>query len=78
MMTKLKITRVLIDKIKKIEVENVVDHEELPFSQLRMNIWNEEGDKYELILEAESAVNLNFIKTESDWLTPKIYQGEEE
>ena len=78
MMTTLKITRVLIDKIKKIEVEDVVEHEELPFSQLHMNIWNEEGDKYELILEAESAVSLNFSKTEDDWLKPKVYKGQEE
>jgi hypothetical protein len=80
MMTTLKITKIYIDKVKKVVIDEVEKGEdnELDFSQSSFEIWTEEGDKYELILEAVSADKLKLIKKSNDWLTPKVYKGEEE
>ena len=77
MLTTLKITRLYIDKVTKVEVEKLWNNGELDFSQRTVTVWTEEGDKYELILEAVSANSLEFVE-ESDWLEPKLYQPAQE
>ena len=77
MLTTLKITRLYIDKVTKVEVEKLWNNGELDFSQRTVTVWTEEGDKYELILEAYTASNLEFVE-EPDWLEPKVYQGTQE
>jgi hypothetical protein len=69
-----------IDKVRKVVIDEVEkgENNELDFSQTSLEIWTEEGDKYELILEAVSADNLKLIKKSDDWLTPKVYKGKEE
>jgi hypothetical protein len=75
MMTTLKITRLVIDKVDKVEVEKLREVSELEYAERSVTIWTEEGDKIEIILEAVSAKNLEFVE-ESDWLTPKLYKKE--
>jgi hypothetical protein len=77
MMTTFKITIIYIDKVMKVVIDEVEkgENNELDFSQTSLEIWTEEGDKYELILEAVSADNLKLIKKSDDWLTPKVYKG---
>jgi hypothetical protein len=77
MLTTLKITRLFIDKVAKVEVEQLHKVEELNFCQRTLTIWTEEGDKYELTLEALSADNLEFVE-QSDWLEHKLYKAKEE
>ena len=76
MMTTLKITRIFIDKVDRVEVEKLGEWQEVEFCQRAMTIWTEEGDKYVLILEAASAKNLEFQEA-TDWLNPKVYKGKE-
>lgn len=76
MMTTLKITRIWLEHIEKIEVEEVRDFAEPGYAQRGITIWTTGGEKYELILEAETAKQLEFQRPEPEsWLTPKVYQG---
>ena len=77
MMTTLKITKILIDKVEKVEVEKLPESQDFEFAQRSIIIWTEQGDKYELILEAASSKNLEFREV-SDWLEPKVYKGSKE
>ena len=73
MVTTIKITRIWIEHIEKIEVEDITLHRELGSIHKTLNIWTKEGDKIELVLEADSPEQLEFRK--SEWLTPKVYKG---
>jgi hypothetical protein len=77
MITTLKITRLTIDKVAKVEIEKLPSVEEFEFCQRSVAIWTEQGEKIELILEAASAKSLEFVE-ESDWLTPTLYKPEKE
>ena len=77
MLTTLKITRLYIDKVEKVEVEKLHNVEVCDYAQRTITVWTEEGDRYELILEAISADNLEFVE-ESDWITPKVYKSTQE
>ncbi len=75
MMTTLKITRIWIDDIKKIEVNKVEEFDELELSQCHINIWTTKGEEFELILQAKTAKELEFRKPDESWLSPKLYKG---
>jgi hypothetical protein len=75
MMTTLKITRMWIEHIEKIEVEEPKTFDELTYGQRNMTIWTTDGEKVELIFQADTAKQLEFKKPDESWLTPKIYQG---
>jgi hypothetical protein len=74
MLTTLKITRIWIEQIEKIEAEDFNAHEEFEFAQRSLTIWTTEGEKYELILQADTPDRLEFKKP-PDWLTPQLYKG---
>ncbi len=74
MMTTLKMTRVTIEQIARIEVEEPKEVLEKEFSQRYLIIWTKEGEMYELILKADEVSNLEFKKVTSDWLSPKLYK----
>jgi hypothetical protein len=74
MITQQKITRIIIDHIEKIEAEETKRYEELGYADRSLILWTKEGDKYELILEADSPEQLEFTKP-SDWLSPQLYKG---
>jgi hypothetical protein len=79
MMTVLKTTQIIIDRIDKVEVEEAQTIDVLDLSRRSLTIWTVEGDKYELLLEAKTAEQLEFKKPDKDsWLTPKVYQGKVE
>jgi hypothetical protein len=78
MMTTLKITKIYIDKVKKVVIDEAEKGEELDFSQTSLEVWTEDGDEYVLILESSSVGNLKLIKKSEDWLTPKVYKGKDE
>jgi hypothetical protein len=79
MLTTLKITRIWIEHIDKIEVEEAKKYDELDFGQCEMTIWTTKGEKFELILKADTAEQLEFRKpSEGEWLTPKVYKGRKE
>jgi hypothetical protein len=40
-----------------------------------MTIWTADGEKVELIFQADTAKQLEFKKPDESWLTPKIYKG---
>ena len=75
MMTILKITRIWIEHIDKIEVSEAKKYDELDFGQCEINIWTTKGEKFELILQAETAERLEFKKPDESWLTPKLSKG---
>jgi hypothetical protein len=77
MFTTLKVTKLYLDKVEKVEVEKLHKVEELDFAQRTITVWTEEGDKYELTLEAISADNLEFVE-QSDWLEPTLYKPTKE
>jgi hypothetical protein len=74
MFTTLKITKIVIDHIDKVEVGDMETFRALGYSQQSITLWTTEGEEYELILEADTPEQLAF-KTFSDWLTPKLYKG---
>jgi hypothetical protein len=79
MMTVLKTTQIVIDRIDKVEVEEAQTIDVLDLSRRSLTIWTVEGDKYELMLEAKTAEQLEFKQPDKDsWLTPKVYQGKGE
>jgi hypothetical protein len=65
-----KITRVMIQRIKSISVGSIEGSIEIDSFQREITIWNEYGEKIELILEADNAETLDL-----NWLTPKVYKG---
>jgi hypothetical protein len=73
MMTTIKITKIIIDHIKDIEVADARKFDELLYSSRSLDIWTEEGEKFEIVLEANALEQLQFKK--NDWLTPKLYKG---
>ena len=75
MMTTLNITRIWIEHITKIEVTEAKNYDELGFGQCEMTIWTTKGDKFELILQADTVEQLAFTKPDESWLTPKVYKG---
>lgn len=77
MLTTLKITRLTIDKVAKVEVEKLPSVDEFEFCQRSVTIWTEQGEKFELILEAASAKSLEFVEA-SEWLTPTLYKPKKE
>ena len=76
MITTLKITRMIIDHIEKIEDEEpreAIPHE---FSERTLTVWTQEGEKYELVFEADARENLEFKKPATgDWLGPQLYKS---
>ena len=76
-MKTIKITKIIIDRVERIEVEPATDHEEeLGFSDRYMTITDKNGEVYEIVLEASSRKNLEMAeKPADDWLTPKVYKG---
>jgi hypothetical protein len=79
MMTVLKMTRIWLERITKIELENEGEKQVFDVNRRMLTIWTADGEKYELILEAATAEQLEFKKPEQDeWLTPKVYQGKGE
>jgi len=70
MMTTTKITRVMIHRIKSISVSSIEGSIEIDSFQREITIWNENGEKIELVLEADSPETLDL-----NWLTPKVYKG---
>jgi hypothetical protein len=74
MLTTTKITRLVIDHIERIEAEEIQEFPELLHSQRSLTIWTADGEKYELVLEAEHKQQLAFDPP-ADWLSPKLYQG---
>ena len=75
MMTTLKITRIWIERIDKIEVQEAKKYDELDYGQCEMTIWTTKGEKFELILQADTVEQLAFKKPDESWLTPKVYKG---
>jgi len=75
MMTTLKITRMWIEHITRIEVTESEDDEDRDYCQRRLTISAENGERYELFLEADTATKLEFINAKEAWLTPKLYKG---
>lgn len=75
MMTTLKITRIWIEHIEKIEAEEARPLDELGYCQKSITIWTTKGEKFELILQADTAEQLEFKKQDESWLTPKVYKG---
>ena len=75
MMTTLKITRIWIEDIEKIEVQEAKKYDELEFSQCELTISTTKGEKFELILKADTVEQLKFKKPDESWLTPKLYKG---
>jgi hypothetical protein len=76
MLTTLKITRMWIEYIDKIEVKEATHSDELDQSQCEMTIWTTKGEKFELILQADTAGQLAFKKPDDSWLIPKVYKGQ--
>jgi hypothetical protein len=75
MITQQKITRIIIDHIEKIEVEEPKELLKEEFSQRSLTIRTQEGEKYELVFEADKLENLEFQTPVTDWLSPKLYTG---
>jgi hypothetical protein len=74
-LTTLKITRMWIEGIEKIEATEPWNPQELTYSKRELTIWTTRGEKVELILEADTAEHLEFNKPDDSWLTPKVYNG---
>jgi hypothetical protein len=75
MIATLKITRTWIEDIEKIEVTDPKTYDEDTFARRELTLWTTNGEKVELILNAESAERLEFKKPDDSWLTPKVYKG---
>jgi hypothetical protein len=79
MLTTLKITRVWIDHISKIVVEDPEEFDPVEMCKREITISTDTGEKYELILEAHTAGQLEFKKpSDEDWLNPNVYKGRSE
>jgi hypothetical protein len=74
MLTTVKITRIWIEQIEKIEAEDFNAYEAFAYAQRSLTIWTTEGEKYELILQADTPDRLEFQKP-AEWLTPQLYKG---
>ena len=73
MLTTLKITRIWIEGITRIDLTEPKDSEDCDFYQKRLSIEAENGERYELRLEADSLQKLEFITDQ--WFKPKLYKG---
>jgi hypothetical protein len=72
-MITLKITRMWIEHITRIEVTEPEDFEDRDYCQRRLTISAENGERYDLILEADTLQKLMFIPQEG--FIPKLYKG---
>ena len=80
MMTTRKVTKILIDKVLKVEVERLEAEpmvHDFEFKQRAILISTEGGEQYELTLQAASAKSLEFQDL-TDWVEPLVYKGKEE
>jgi hypothetical protein len=76
MLTVLKVTKIWIEHIDKIEVQEMMPLESVDYSEKSISIWTKEGERYEISLHADTPSQLEFRKpSEGDWLTPKVYKG---
>jgi hypothetical protein len=77
--TTMKIRKLVIDKVDRIEVEEMKAHDGIELLERSIVIWDEKGDKYEIVLVATSQAKLAFHSMQSestgDWLKPKLYKG---
>jgi hypothetical protein len=79
MLTMLKVTKIWIEHIDKIEMKEILPHEEAEYFEKSISIWTKEGDHYEISLQAETEEQLEFRKpSEGEWLNPKVYKGKKE
>ena len=79
MLTVLKMTKIWIEHINKIEVQEIQNPEQVEYLEKSISIWTKEGDRYEISLQADTPTQLEFRKpSEGDWLTPKVYKGNKE
>jgi hypothetical protein len=77
MLTLLKMTKIWVEHIDKIEVQEVKPLEEVDYCEKSLSIWTKEGERYEISLQADTASQLEFRRpSEGDWLTPKVYTGQ--
>jgi hypothetical protein len=74
MITTLKVTKIWIEQVKDIEVEELNDLKILDRHQRMLTIWTTEGEKIELYCQAETLDALQF-KNPEGWLLPKVYKG---
>ncbi len=75
MITTIKVTKIWIEHINEIEVEEPKEFEEFGHSQRSMIIWTREGERYELYFQADALGALEFKKPDESWLSPKLYKG---
>jgi hypothetical protein len=73
-----KTTKIYIDKIGHIFVDDIIGNEQVESVQRTIKITMQNGDCVELILESDSKLALNFSKDEEAWLPPKLYKGSKE
>jgi len=71
-------TKIYIDKIGHIFVDDIIGNEQVESVQRTIKITMQNGDCVELILESDSKLALNFSKDEEAWLLPKLYKGSKE
>jgi hypothetical protein len=75
MITTYKITKIHIDKVGHIFVDDIMGNEQHEAVQRTIKITMKNGDCVELILESDSKLSLDFSKDEDAWLPPKLYKG---
>jgi hypothetical protein len=74
MMTTLKNTKIIIDDILHIQVEEPMEMIKDGLSECRLIISTRDG-KYEISLQADFMYQLHF-DPDPEWITPKVYKGE--
>jgi hypothetical protein len=77
MLTLLKMTKIWIEQIDKIEVQEIKRLDEVGYCEQSISIWTKEGERYEISLQADTPSQLEFrTPVQGDWLNPKVYHGQ--
>jgi hypothetical protein len=77
MLTLLKMTKIWVEHIDKIEIQEILPHDEAEYHEKAISIWTKEGERYEISLQADTPSQLEFrTPSKGDWLTPKVYAGQ--
>ena len=79
MMSTIKTTKIIINHIENIVINDVQEQIKGSYSDRTLFIMTEDGDQYEIHLWAYSPDKLEIGKKgKDDWLKPKVYKGKEE
>ncbi len=74
MITTLKITRIWVEDIAKVEVKEPISNG-VDFAVREISIWTTKGEKIEFNFVAETAERLEFKNPDESWLSPKCIKA---